>query len=159
LYARSTYPRVRQTKKLGKLAGEPLRSPPCIFSRPFPPAASLRIHGLSTSGRGHRWSECVQSVVSCRRCSSPLRLASQALRTDVAGHSFRRPVLWGRPRPAPDASPARPPGRVRSRTFAQGRSGGLTFVHWTKNGSVVSTSPSYTFTMPSANVTLVADFR
>jgi hypothetical protein len=36
---------------------------------------------------------------------------------------------------------------------------GHTFVHWTENGRVVSTSTSYTFTMPSANVVLVADFR
>jgi hypothetical protein len=35
---------------------------------------------------------------------------------------------------------------------------GHTFVHWTENGRVVSTSESYTFTV-SANVTLVADFR
>ena len=52
-------------------------------------------------------------------------------------------------------------------TFAEGTShtvtatpnSGHTFIHWTKNGAVVSTSPSYTFTMPSANVTLVAVFR
>jgi hypothetical protein len=35
---------------------------------------------------------------------------------------------------------------------------GHTFVHWTENGKVVSTSESYTFTV-SANVTLVADFK
>jgi hypothetical protein len=35
---------------------------------------------------------------------------------------------------------------------------GHTFLHWTENGSVVSTSESYTFTV-SANVTLVADFK
>jgi len=32
------------------------------------------------------------------------------------------------------------------------------FVHWTENGRVVSTSESYTFTL-TGNVTLVADFR
>jgi hypothetical protein len=32
--------------------------------------------------------------------------------------------------------------------------GGHTFVNWTQNGKVVSTSPTYTFTLPSANVTL-----
>jgi uncharacterized repeat protein (TIGR02543 family) len=36
---------------------------------------------------------------------------------------------------------------------------GHTFVNWTQNGKVVSTSNSYTFTMPSANVTLVAHFK
>jgi hypothetical protein len=36
---------------------------------------------------------------------------------------------------------------------------GRTFFHWTNNGRVVSTSPSYTFTTPSANVTLIAQFK
>jgi hypothetical protein len=52
-------------------------------------------------------------------------------------------------------------------TFAEGTSHtvtatpntGHTFIHWTESGRVVSTLPSYTFTLPSANVTLVADFR
>jgi hypothetical protein len=35
---------------------------------------------------------------------------------------------------------------------------GHTFVHWTENGRVVSTSTSYTFTL-DGNVTLVADFK
>jgi Divergent InlB B-repeat domain len=51
-------------------------------------------------------------------------------------------------------------------TFAGGASetvtakpkSGHTFLHWTENGKVVSTSESYTFTL-SANVTLVADFK
>jgi hypothetical protein len=51
-------------------------------------------------------------------------------------------------------------------TFAEGSShtviaapnGGHSFVHWTENGRVVSTSESYTFTL-KGNVTLVADFR
>jgi hypothetical protein len=54
-----------------------------------------------------------------------------------------------------------------SGTFSEGSSNTVTamansghsFVHWTENGRVVSTSPSYTFTMPSANVALVADFH
>jgi Divergent InlB B-repeat domain len=36
---------------------------------------------------------------------------------------------------------------------------GHTFVHWTDAGKVVSTAASYMFTMPSANVTLVAHFQ
>jgi virginiamycin B lyase len=36
---------------------------------------------------------------------------------------------------------------------------GHSFVHWTEGGKVVSTSPSYTFAMPSANVSLIADFH
>jgi hypothetical protein len=36
---------------------------------------------------------------------------------------------------------------------------GHTFAQWTDKGKVVSTSPAYTFTLPSSNVTLVADFR
>ena len=52
-------------------------------------------------------------------------------------------------------------------TFVEGSSvtvaatpkGSHSFVNWTKNGSVVSTSASYTFTMPSANTTLTARFK
>jgi Divergent InlB B-repeat domain len=51
-------------------------------------------------------------------------------------------------------------------TFAEGSTNtvtatpasGHTFVHWSENGRVVSTSESYTFTL-NGNVTLVADFR
>jgi Divergent InlB B-repeat domain len=46
-----------------------------------------------------------------------------------------------------------------SQTVTATPSTGHTFVHWTENGRVVSTSPSYTFTLPGANITLVADFR
>jgi hypothetical protein len=52
-------------------------------------------------------------------------------------------------------------------TFAEGSSvtvaatptGSHSFVNWTQSGKVVSTSASYTFTMPSANVTLTAHFK
>jgi hypothetical protein len=52
-------------------------------------------------------------------------------------------------------------------TFAEGSSvtvtgtpkGSHSFVNWTQNAKVVSTSASYTFTMPSANVTLTAHFK
>jgi hypothetical protein len=52
-------------------------------------------------------------------------------------------------------------------TFAEGSSttvtatpnGSHSFVNWTQNGKVVSTSASYTFSMPSANVTLSAHFK
>jgi hypothetical protein len=52
-------------------------------------------------------------------------------------------------------------------TFAEGSSvtvtatpnGSHSFVNWTQNGKVVSTSASYTFTMPSASATLTAHFR
>jgi hypothetical protein len=52
-------------------------------------------------------------------------------------------------------------------TFAEGSSvtvtatpnGSRSFVNWTQNAKVVSTSASYTFTMPSANVTLTAHFK
>jgi hypothetical protein len=33
------------------------------------------------------------------------------------------------------------------------------FVNWTQNAKVVSTSASYTFTMPSANTTVTAHFK
>ena len=52
-------------------------------------------------------------------------------------------------------------------TFAEGSSvtvtatpnGSHSFVNWTQNAKVVSTSASYTLTMPSANVTLTAHFK
>ena len=52
-------------------------------------------------------------------------------------------------------------------TFAEGSSvtvaatpsGSHSFVNWTQNGKVVSTSANYTFNMPSANVTLTARFK
>jgi Divergent InlB B-repeat domain len=46
-----------------------------------------------------------------------------------------------------------------SQTVTATPKGTHSFVHWTQSGKVVGTSPSYTFPMPSANVTLVADFR
>jgi hypothetical protein len=54
-----------------------------------------------------------------------------------------------------------------SGTFAEGSpttvtataNSGHSFIHWTENGKVVSTFPIYTFTMPGANVALVADFQ
>jgi Divergent InlB B-repeat domain len=45
-----------------------------------------------------------------------------------------------------------------SQTVKATPANGHSFVHWTKGGTVVSTSASYTFTL-SANVTLVADFK
>jgi hypothetical protein len=37
--------------------------------------------------------------------------------------------------------------------------GSHSFVNWTQNAKVVSTSASYTFTMPSASATLTAHFK
>jgi hypothetical protein len=45
-----------------------------------------------------------------------------------------------------------------SQTVTATPANGRSFVHWTKGGTVVSTSASYTF-MLTANVTLVADFK
>jgi hypothetical protein len=52
-------------------------------------------------------------------------------------------------------------------TFAEGSSvtvtatpsGSHSFVNWTQNGKVVSTSSSYNFNMPSANIALTAHFK
>jgi hypothetical protein len=38
-------------------------------------------------------------------------------------------------------------------------SGTHSFVDWTQNGKVISTSASYTFNMPSANTALTAQFK
>jgi hypothetical protein len=45
-----------------------------------------------------------------------------------------------------------------SETVTATPNSGHTFVQWTENGKVVSTSASYTFTLNS-NVTLIADFQ
>jgi hypothetical protein len=45
-----------------------------------------------------------------------------------------------------------------SQTVTATPNAGHSFVHWTKNGVVVSSTESYTFTL-TANVTLVADFK
>jgi hypothetical protein len=46
-----------------------------------------------------------------------------------------------------------------SRTVTATPKGSHSFVNWTQNGKVVSTSASYTFNMPSANATLTAHFK
>jgi hypothetical protein len=46
-----------------------------------------------------------------------------------------------------------------STTLTATPNSGHTFVDWTESGRVVSTSASYTFTMPSANATLTAHFK
>ena len=66
-----------------------------------------------------------------------------------------------------DASPPADGTVSGGGTFAEGSSqtvtanakSGHTFLHWTDAGKVVSAAASYTFTMPSANVTLVAHFQ
>ena len=57
--------------------------------------------------------------------------------------------------------------RAGGGTFVEGSSVTVTatpnssrsFVNWTQNGKVVSTSASYMFTMPSASATLTAHFK
>jgi hypothetical protein len=46
-----------------------------------------------------------------------------------------------------------------SRTVTATANSGRSFVNWTQSGRVVSTSASYTFTMPSANAALTAHFK
>jgi hypothetical protein len=48
-------------------------------------------------------------------------------------------------------------GAWRNDTFTP--NGGHSFVNWTQNAKVVSASATYTFAMPSANVTLTAHFK
>ena len=90
--------------------------------------------------------------------------------TNNQGNSSRLATLIVNPKDyklAVSASPSADGTVSGGGTFVEGSSqtvtatakSGHSFVHWTENGKVVTTSPSYTFTMPSANVTLVADFR
>jgi hypothetical protein len=65
------------------------------------------------------------------------------------------------------ASPATYGAVSGAGTFTEGSSvivnatpnGSHSFVNWTQNGKVVSTSASYMFNMPSANATLTARFK
>ena len=91
-------------------------------------------------------------------------------------YTYPHPLVSGTPPPPPppppttftiavSTSPSAGGTITGGGTFAGGSSdtvtatanSGYTFVNWTENGSVVSTSASYTFTL-SGNVTLVANF-
>ena len=89
--------------------------------------------------------------------------------TNNQGNTTRVATLIVNPKPyrlSVSASPATYGTVSGGGTFAEGSSvtvtatptGSHSFVNWTQNTKVVSTSANYTFTMPSANVTLVAHF-
>jgi hypothetical protein len=89
--------------------------------------------------------------------------------TNNQGNTTRVATLTVNPKQfkiAVDASPKADGTVSGGGTFAEGTSQtvtampntGHTFVHWTENGRVVSTSGSHTFTL-NGNATLVADFR
>jgi hypothetical protein len=90
--------------------------------------------------------------------------------TNSQGNTTRVTTLVVNPkdyRLAVSASPSADGTVSGAGTFAEGSSvtvnatpnGSHSFVNWTQNGKVVSTSASYMFTMPSANVTLTAHFK
>jgi hypothetical protein len=90
--------------------------------------------------------------------------------TSNQGNTTRAATLIVTPKPyrlSVTASPATYGTVSGAGTFAEGSSvtvtatpnGSHTFVNWTQNGKVVSTSASYTLTMPSAKVTLTARFK
>ena len=91
--------------------------------------------------------------------------------TNGQGNTTRAATLIVNPKPYRLTVNASPPayGTVSGGgTFVEGSSvtvtatpkGSHSFVNWTQSGKgVVSTSASYTFTMPSANVTLTAHFK
>jgi len=90
--------------------------------------------------------------------------------TNSLGNTTRVATLTVAPKHTPSRSAPRPEETARSAAAARSweassqtvtatPNGTHSFVHWTQSGRVVSTSSSYTFTMPSANVTLVADFH
>jgi hypothetical protein len=90
-------------------------------------------------------------------------------KTNNQGNTTRAAALTVNPKPytiTVRASPSTSGTVSGGGTFGEGTShtvtatpnSGHTFFHWTNNGRVVSTSPSYTFTL-SANVTLVAVFK
>ena len=90
--------------------------------------------------------------------------------TSNQGNTTRVATLIVNPKPhrlSVTASPATYGTVNGGGTFAEGSShtvtattkSGHTFVNWTQNAKVVSTSASYTFNMPSANTTLTAHFK
>jgi hypothetical protein len=90
--------------------------------------------------------------------------------TNSQGNTTRVATLVVNPkdyRLAVSASPTADGTVSGAGTFAEGSSvtvtatptGNHSFVNWTQNTKVVSASASYTFTMPSANVTLTAHFK
>ena len=90
--------------------------------------------------------------------------------TNNQGNTTRVATLIVNPKPyrlSVTASPATYGTVSGAGTFAEGSSvtvtatpnGSHTFVNWTQNGKVVSTSASYMFTMPSASTTLTAHFK
>jgi Divergent InlB B-repeat domain len=90
--------------------------------------------------------------------------------TNGQGNTTRLATLIVNPKPYKLTVDASPPadgtviggGEVpegSSTTVMATAKAGHTFVHWTDAGKVVSTGASYTFTMPSANVTIVAHFQ
>jgi hypothetical protein len=90
--------------------------------------------------------------------------------TNNQGNTTRIATLIVNPKPyrlSVTASPATYGTVSGAGTFVEGSSvtvtatpkGSHSFVNWTKNGSVVSTSASYTFPMYSANTTLTARFK
>jgi hypothetical protein len=90
--------------------------------------------------------------------------------TNSQGNTTRVATLVVNPkdyRLAVNASPAADGTVSGAGTFAEGSSvtviatpnGSHSLVNWTQNAKVVSTSASYTFTMPSSNATLTAHFK
>jgi len=90
--------------------------------------------------------------------------------TNSQGNTTRVATLVVNPkdyRLAVSASPTADGTVTGAGTFAEGSSvtvtatpnGSHSFVNWTQNAKVVSTSASYTFTMPSASTTLTAHFK
>ena len=90
--------------------------------------------------------------------------------TNSQGNTTRVATLVVNPkdyRLAVSASPTADGTVTGAGTFAEGSSvtvtatpsGSHSFVNWTQNAKVVSTSASYAFTMPSANATLTAHFK
>jgi hypothetical protein len=90
--------------------------------------------------------------------------------TNNQGNTTRAATLVVNPKPyrlSVTASPTADGTVSGGGTFAEGSShtvtatpsGGHSFGNWTQNAKVVSTSTSYTFTMPSASTTLTAHFK
>jgi len=93
----------------------------------------------------------------------------KTLAKDLMGNSLQADYVWTFttiPQVTLSSNPAAGGTTNGAGTFAQGSevtvtatpNTGYVFTNWTENGTVVSTSASYKFTMPAGNRTLVANF-
>jgi hypothetical protein len=128
----------------------------------------------STSGKGTTTAKTITFTVNSKARSLGPSTYTDNIgfnnTTSNQGNTTRGVTLIVNPKPyrlSVSASPVSYGTVSGTGTFAEGSpvivtatpNGSHSFVNWTQNGKVVSTSASYIFIMPSANATLTAHFK